>query len=79
MDSKSKDYITGNKLRKGFELHHMDLNPEHYENLDNKENFLCLNKLTHKMLHWLYNYYKNDKKVINRLVEVLERMCEINP
>ena len=75
----SKDIVTGKKLCKGFECHHMDLNPEHYENLDNKENFVCINKLTHKMLHWIYPYYKKDPEVINRLVEVLKRMCEINP
>lgn len=73
-----KDVITGNKLRKGFELHHMDLDDSRYENLDNAENFVPINSMTHKCVHWLYRYYKNDKSVLGRLADILERMTEIN-
>lgn len=73
-----KDVITGRKLLKGFSLHHMDLDPDNYENLDNKEHFACLNKLTHKMVHWIFPYYKKDKSIIKRLVEILEKMDKIN-
>lgn len=72
------DCITGRKLLKGAEVHHEDLNPEHYKNLD-ADNFIALNKQTHKFLHWIYNYYKTDRNVIVRLVRVLEKMVELNP
>lgn len=74
----SKDVVTGKKLIKGFECHHMDLDADNYENLDNKDNFVCLNKQTHKMVHFLYTYYKKDKNIVKRLVEVLDKMVEIN-
>lgn len=71
------DGITGRKLVKCYELHHMDLNPEHYTNLD-EENFIPLNKNTHKFIHWLYPYFLEDEGVIDRLREVLLQMKRIN-
>lgn len=71
------DYITGKKLLKGAEVHHEDLNPEHYKNLD-EDNFIALNKQSHKFLHWIYNYYRTDKNIIIRLTRVLEKMCDMN-
>lgn len=72
-----KDCITGKKLLKGCECHHIDLDPDHYRNLD-PDNFIALNKQTHKFLHWLYGYYKTDKNIIVRLAQVLERMYDLN-
>lgn len=72
-----KDPITGKKLTKGFELHHYDLREENYQILE-PDRFACLNSMTHKCVHWLYQYYKKDKSVIGRLADILDRMTEIN-
>jgi hypothetical protein len=75
--NKRRDFVTGKKLVKGFELHHCDLRSENYQILD-EENFICLNKKTHSCIHWLYPYWLKDPEIIDRLVSVLEKMKEIN-
>jgi hypothetical protein len=75
--SGNKDLITNKPLRKGFSVHHLDLREENY-NILFPDNFVCLNNLTHKTVHFLYTYYKNDPAVLDRLREVLERMVVIN-
>ena len=37
------DYITGKKLNKFWNLHHLDMSIENYETLE-EDNFMCLNK-----------------------------------
>ena len=71
------DPITQKKLRTGYNVHHMDLNPDHYENLE-EDNFVPLNRETHKVLHWLYTYYKSDKYIIGRLTNYLDKMERLN-
>lgn len=73
-----KDYITGAKLRKYANLHHCDLNVEHYDDISNEEHFVYLNNGCHDAVHYLWTYYKKDETVIDRLVEILNRMKEIN-
>ena len=75
--SGNKDLITNKPLRKGFQVHHMDLREENYSILF-PDNFICCNNLTHKVIHFLYTYYKTDPQIIDRLREVLEKMKEIN-
>ena len=70
------DAITRKKLYKTWQLHHEDLNEENYQKLNN--NFLCCNNLTHKVIHWLYNYYKTDEAIIDRLKAEMDRMKAIN-
>ena len=74
---KGRDVITGRKLIKGYELHHLNLKSEDYQNL-NEEHFISVNKLTHKFLHWIFIYYRKDKTVIERIVKILDKMVEIN-
>ena len=31
------------------------------------------------MLHYLFTYYQKDHTVIDRLVEILDKMCELMP
>jgi hypothetical protein len=72
------DYVTGKKLIAGkWQLHHLNMSAEEYEMLD-YENFICLNAMTHKLVHYLYDVYKEDPQMIVRLVEILERMVAIN-
>jgi hypothetical protein len=71
------DALTLTKLRKGSLSHHLDLNPDHYEDL-NKEHFECLNMKSHDVVHFMYNYYKKDPAVIDRLKDILHKMILLN-
>lgn len=70
-------YITKSKLRKLSAVHHMDLNPENYDDL-NEENFVFVLHSIHETIHTLYTYYKKDPTVLDRLKEVLDKMVELN-
>lgn len=71
------DALTLAKLRKGSLSHHLDLNPDNYEVLD-KANFECLNMKSHDVIHFMYNYYKKDPEVLNRLKDILHKMILLN-
>ena len=70
-----KDPITSSKLYKGFNVHHLDMSIENYDNLS-MDRFVPLNKMTHDTIHFLYRYYRKDKHILERIREVLERMLE---
>lgn len=69
----NKDAITGKKLYKGWTLHHLDLNPENYNILD-ENNFIPLNKKTHDVIHFLVRY---DLSILDQLKHYLEKMKNI--
>lgn len=71
------DYITGHKLRKGFQVHHRNLDETKYTELE-EDNFICINNLTHKVIHWLWTYYKKDPAIIDRIKKEMIKMAEIN-
>ena len=71
--------VTGYKLTKLWQLHHMDLVEEHYENL-NPENFVCLSWNMHKVVHALFVKSKPRewrKRVLN-LIKILKKMEKLN-
>ena len=72
-----KDIITGKKLYKCYNVHHLDMSADNYDKLI-EENFIAVNKATHEALHFLFRYYKNDKDILNRIKQVLEKMTELN-
>ena len=72
------DPITGGKLTKTANLHHMDLNFENYTHIEDHDKFVLLNKLTHDFVHWIYKYYVKDKGVIDRIVKILDKMVKLN-
>ena len=47
---------------------------EGYSDLTNESEFMPLNPYSHKLLHYLFAYYKKDKEIVNRLVETLDKM-----
>ena len=49
----------------------------HFLELD-ENNFICCNNLTHKVIHWLYTYYKKDPAIIDRLKAEMEKTVAIN-
>lgn len=72
------DYLTKSRLTPGFNLHHMDLNPDHYKDLSNTDNFICLNRKSHDLIHFLYTYYAKDPTILLRLENVLKMMKDLN-
>lgn len=70
------DPITKKKLCKGCNLHHRNLSEDDYENLDNEDDFVMLNKQTHDSLHWLYRYWKKDPEILDRIKAELETWHE---
>ena len=72
-----KDIITGKKLYKGYNLHHCDMAAENYDKLI-EENFIAVNKQTHETIHTLFRYYRDDKDILNRIKQVLDKMTELN-
>lgn len=75
--STSVDAISLKKLPKRWQLHHMDLDPSHYTILK-KDNFIPLNGLSHKIVHYMFSIYRNDKDVLKRLKKILDKMDKIN-
>ena len=66
------DQITGKPLLKGFNCHHLDMRDEWYEDL-HEDKFICLNKQTHEVLHWLFRY-RNWRQVLYNLSDYLSKM-----
>ena len=71
------DCITQKPLRKGWQLHHLNLDETQYADL-REENFICVNRQTHETIHWCYRYFQKDPQIIERIKSVLEKMAEIN-
>ena len=74
----NKDAITGDRLRKGWNLHHMDLDKQNYDKLIS-EHFIPLNKGTHELLHRLYTFIvkaKNDR--FDNLLSMIYFMRALN-
>lgn len=69
------DFITKKPLRKGFQVHHCDLNENHYKDL-NPLNFITVNKNSHKIIHEIYRY--DWKMILDNLRIVFEKMDELN-
>lgn len=72
------DCVTLSPLRRGHNLHHLDLDEAHYQDISDESHFEPLNKKTHDTVHFLYGYYVKDKGIIDRLRDLLDRMVEIN-
>ena len=74
---KAKDPFTGNDLKSNFQLHHLDLDPKNYTELL-REHFVACNANTHDIIHDIYTQYCKDPKSLDRLVEIIKKMYEIN-
>ena len=77
MKERKVDALTLSKLRKGWALHHLDLDAMHYGDLS-EHRFECLNNKSHDVVHFLYNYYKKDTDILFRLKDILDRMVILN-
>lgn len=85
----NRDPITNDPLKRGWNLHHMDLSPENYSNFAimdsaNRRRFLPLNKTTHKLLHSIYRAVHRKKRPMDlqlflvNLQKYVDEMGDIN-
>lgn len=72
----SVDFITKKPLEKTWNLHHLDLNVQRYDQIDSLERFMPLNKKTHEIIHELFKWYSKDHKVLDRIKKTLDLMEE---
>lgn len=70
------DPVTGNKLGRQANLHHLNLDETKYDDLSNEDNFVFLGNFTHKVLHWLGGNIKWDSKKWQKRLEELRKLCE---
>ena len=73
----NRDYITHAILQRDWNLHHLNLDMNKYSDLSEISNFIPLNKDVHKALHTLHFFWKKDPAVIDRLLQVFEKMRSI--
>jgi hypothetical protein len=69
VDQKGLDPITGSKLTKGCNLHHRHItaDDEEYGDISNENDYVMLNSLTHKFLHWGYRYFLRDPDFLRKI------------
>ncbi len=72
-----KDPITLKPVCKGYQLHHLLLDPAMYSDLT-VSHYVPLGPQCHEVVHWLYGYYRHDKKILTRLKKILDKMVELN-
>lgn len=72
----TKDFITKEPLCRNWNLHHLDLNVQRYNHIDDMNRFMPLNPKTHELIHELFKWYKKDHKVIDRIKKTLDLMEE---
>lgn len=80
IEEQKVDPVTGSKLTKMCNLHHCDLNEDHYDDISNRDNFVALNLETHKVVHFLFlkSRPKAWRQRIKGLIKILEKMEELN-
>lgn len=74
------DPITGAKLTRLANLHHLDLNETHYEDLSDESHFVFLNRKTHETVHFLFSKSqpRQWRKRVLALIKILKKMENIN-
>lgn len=74
---KSLDALTNKPLRAGWAAHHCCMRDEEYENIT-VDRLVPLNRTSHKVIHYIWNYYKDDPAIIDRLITILKTMEKLN-
>lgn len=54
------------------------MDPLKYDDLTQRENFIPLNSKSHDCIHFLFDYYRKDPAILDRLKNILDRMVELN-
>lgn len=71
------DALTNKSLRPAYSAHHLCLKEDEYENIS-FERLVPLNKTSHRVIHYLWQYYKDDKSILDRLKDIMQRMEDLN-
>lgn len=72
------DAITGKPLRAGWQLHHLDMSDENYEDL-NEERFICLNRNSHKIIHEIFRYdYDTYLQNLKTYLDKMKKLAKPN-
>lgn len=85
----NKDAITGDKLKPGWNLHHVSQNADEYDDFTIENDFgiprfLPLNRTTHEMIHSFYRSATRKKnplnieKFFNNMIQRLKEMIAMN-
>lgn len=79
-EKQKTDPVTGAKLTRQSNLHHMDLNEDHYTDISDESHFVFLNNATHKCVHFLFlkSKPKEWRNRLERLIPILEEMERLN-
>lgn len=80
LEQKNLCGLSKRKLTGRWALHHLDLNPDKYEDLSDVTKFMCLNKKQHDLIHDLYNgwLHYGNWSYIHRVLVLLGHMVAIN-
>ena len=75
-----KDFLTLKPLNKTFNVHHRNLNVDEYQNIENEDMFVGLNKTSHDTVHFLLRYIKSyhSLEVLDRFYEEIAREALLN-
>lgn len=74
----NKCFVSGRPLTNRANLHHLDLDPEHYEYVEDASRFVYLSADIHDAVHTLFKCPVGWKKALENLAVVLQRMDELN-
>lgn len=70
--------MSGRPLTNRANLHHLDLDLDHYEQIDDTSRFVYLSADIHDAVHTLFKCPVGWKKALDNLADVLQRMDELN-
>lgn len=74
----NKCFVSGRPLKSRANLHHLDLDLSHYEQVADMSRFVYLSADIHDAVHTLYKCPVGWKKALENLANVLQRMDELN-
>ena len=70
--------VSGRVLTAHAALHHLDLDPEHYEQLTDESHFVYLSHDIHDAVHTLYKCPVGWRKALENISVIMQRMDELN-
>lgn len=76
-EQNNTDPVTGNRLGRMGNLHHLCLDETRYDDLSNEENFVFLGNFTHKVMHWLGGNTKWSSEKWQKRLDELRKLCEL--
>lgn len=72
------DPITGSPLTPKANLHHLDLDEQHYTDISDRSRFIMLNKTSHELVHFVYSSHDGWQHALAALADICSRMDDLN-